>query len=301
MRLFGAFQDSVLSQIKRIADVLQARAESERENSQTAKPEQDVDPSLANAVLDVSKSIRSTYRTAARSEDRYQCRNLIVAIVGVLSVVAYTTVAYIQSCATQDAAKAAQDAADIAKRSQRSYISVGKKDGVVAAFVTPKDPTKNSEIVIFFQNTGRVPARFAWGIRMDTGYMILGSIRTAGIKSLHEFKGLPVALRDKTGKIMRWSGGTETSVIAGDSVFVSTLGVISHDDLEALPRKLQGVLLPGKYQYCDDLGNFSEHDFSLGYRNNAPISDLTFSLVTDTEVPTAGLPNPCDTSNPAKK
>lgn len=92
MRFFGAFQDAVLCELKRIADSLKEHAQSDTKNKQATEPKQDVEPLYTDAILDISKSIRSSYRAAAKSEERHQCRNLIVGIAGVLAVVAYTVV-----------------------------------------------------------------------------------------------------------------------------------------------------------------------------------------------------------------
>ncbi len=45
----------------------------------------------------------------------------------------------------------------------------------------------------------------------------------------------------------------ETSVIAGDSTFISTLGKISQKDLANLPFNDPSLLIMGSYQYCDEV------------------------------------------------
>jgi hypothetical protein len=39
----------------------------------------------------------------------------------------------------------------------------------VADFIIPAKPDQNAEIVIYFQNSGRLPAKFAWGTQVTFG------------------------------------------------------------------------------------------------------------------------------------
>ena len=69
--------------------------------------------------------------------------------------------------AAKRSADAANNANEIASRalmqSERANVAVGRPDGVVAEFVMPNDPKAKAGIVVYFQNTGRMPARFNWG------------------------------------------------------------------------------------------------------------------------------------------
>ena len=87
----------------------------------------------------------------------------------------------------------------------------------------------------------------------------------------------------------------QASIIAGDSIFVSSLGKISQRDLEELPKNDPSLLILGYYEYCDALGDHEARMFGLRYRNNAPASDLIFDLSNDTPIPVAPwLKNPCE-------
>jgi hypothetical protein len=172
--------------------------------------------------------------------------------------------------------KIAQDSLQI---SQRAYVTIGRKDGVVADFVVPKDPKQNAEIVIYFQNSGHLPAKFAWGTMI--GFLGEGSKKKSGITYAHPYQGLSFRKRDKKTGSEGQEG--ESSMIAGDSVFVSTLGTISQEDLISLPSNDPSLLVLGFYDYCDELGNQSKRTFALRYRANAPSSTLSFDLAYESD------------------
>jgi hypothetical protein len=172
--------------------------------------------------------------------------------------------------------------------SQRAYVTIGRKDGVVADFVIPKDPNQNAEVVVYFQNSGHVPAKFTWG---TIASLMPSSNKPTGITYTHPY-GAFSRIRDrKTGGVTEQGESTE---IAGDSVVVSTLGTISQKDLADLPINKTGVLVIGMYEYCDELGNLSIRNFGLRYRNNAPSTSLSFDLAKDMAIPVPLLPPPSD-------
>lgn len=185
-------------------------------------------------------------------------------------------------------------AQDTLQLSQRAYVTLGKKDGVIADFVVPKDPNQNAEVVIYFQNSGHLPAKFAWG----TVVPLLtkdSKNRSTGINYTHPYQGFSRMKDRKTGSVTEQG---ESSQIAGDSVLVSTLGVISQKDLADLPANDMGVLILGMYEYCDELGNLSIHDFGLRYRSHAPSGSLSFDLANDTTFPVPRVPPPSPVSSP---
>jgi hypothetical protein len=180
--------------------------------------------------------------------------------------------------------------------SQRAYVTLGKKDGAIADFVIPKDPNQNAEIVIYFQNSGHLPAEFAWG----TVVPFLaegGEKKSTGITYTHPYQGFSRIKDRKTGSVTEQG---ESSQIAGDSVLVSTLGVISQKDLADLPANNMGTLIIGMYEYCDELGNLSIHNFGLRYRSNAPSSSLSFDLAKDMAFPVPQVPPPSPSSSPTE-
>ena len=209
----------------------------------------------------------------------------LVDIVGVGFLVIYTGVTVFLWSESRKANGLARESIQIA---QRAYVTVGRKDGVVADFVIPKDAKQNAEIIIYFQNSGRLPAKFTW--QTMGNFLIHGEgAKHTGITYIHRKMGGLFKTRDKkSGGISAEEG--ETSVIAGDSVFVSTLGIISQKDLAELPTNEVGLLIPGMFEYCDELGNHILKYFILDYRSNAPSSSLSFILVNETTLPTPALP-----------
>lgn len=160
--------------------------------------------------------------------------------------------------------------------SQKAYVTLGRNDGVIADFVIPKDKAQNAEIIVYFQNSGHLPAKFAWGTM--AGFLGADSAKkSTGITYTHPFKGLPRRTRDiKTGST--GEQGAADGVIAGGSIFVSTLGTISQKDLAELGPNNMGTLILGVFEYCDELGTHSSRQFGLRYRSNAPVSNLSFDL-----------------------
>jgi len=183
-----------------------------------------------------------------------------------------------QAAATQTLAAQALGQSNISRRalelSQRAYVTIGRKDGIVADFVVPKDPQQNAEIVIFFQNSGHLPAKFAWGTTVS--FLGQGSTKNSGITLTHPYQGLSPRTRNKKDGSTGESG--ESSVIAGDSVFIATLGTISQKDLAELPTHTPSLLIMGMFQYCDEVGDWYSKMFGLRFRANAPISALSFDL-----------------------
>jgi hypothetical protein len=180
------------------------------------------------------------------------------------------------------------------------YVTVGRKDGVIADFVVPKDPKQDAEIVIYFLNTGRLPAHFAWGT-MAPLLAAGGKKQSTGIDYVHPYKGLPSRTRDIKNGSFGETGG-ESTVIAGDSVLVSTLGKVSQKDLADLPVNNMGLVIMGSFSYCDELGTYAWRQFSLRYRSIAPSTSLSFDLWEDRDMwgpayfPELTQPKPTDTT-----
>jgi len=182
--------------------------------------------------------------------------------------------------------------------SQRAFVTIGRKDGTIADFVVPKDPKQNAEIILFFQNSGHLPAKFVWGTM--AGFLEAGSTNGSQIQYVHPYHG--GLNRTSEGNSTGEQG--ESSIIAGDSIFISTLGVISQKGLAELPKNAPGIMILGMYEYCDELGDYFKRTFALRYRNNAPSNNLAFDLASDTPFPVFPYPHtvngvkylfPCET------
>jgi hypothetical protein len=197
--------------------------------------------------------------------------------------------ASIQAQAAQVSADAAKSAADTAKSalttSQGAYVTIGRKDGVVAEFVVSKDhPDDNVPLVVYFQNTGHIPAEVAW----DTTDRKDGKLAPLGIHLFSTGTGrtpLPPGMLGKNGEFYEAVG----EVIAGESVGRNELAYISRSDLEELSKRIVGFYIDGYYAYCDQLGTWSTHQFTLNYHSDIPI-DLRFVLISDVEIANTPIP-----------
>jgi hypothetical protein len=240
-------------------------------------------------------AIRTRMRTGFSFLDRHHGSvSATAAIVGTLATVgiAVLTIFYVKYSKRQwETMLAANGITQSAlNMSQRAYVTIGRKDGVVADFVTPKDPKQNAEILIYFQNTGRLPAKFAWGTKAQFGANGARANYT-GIIYTHPHREYMSRTREKSnGGTGDHGGGT---IIAGDSVLVAKLGEISQKDLGALPASnAAGLVIAGMFEYCDELGNETLRWFILGYRPNAPVSSLSFTLVGIDSLPAPSVPPP---------
>lgn len=206
-------------------------------------------------------------------------------------VIAVAIMGCIQTRQAIISAGAAQSAAQTAKStltaSQGAYVTIGRKDGTVAEFATSKDhPDENVPLIVYFQNTGHIPALVAW----DTVDRRDGMPESFGIHRITTQTGsapLPPVTLHKNGELYTVYG----RVIAGDSVGRTELAYISRSDFKKLSNKIAGFYIDGFYSYCDQLGTWSTHKFTLNYHTDMP-TDLRFELVIDTEIPNPPVPSP---------
>jgi hypothetical protein len=171
------------------------------------------------------------------------------------------------------AAKASQDAANIAKDtlqiSQGAYVSIGRKDGVIAEFKKSSDPRFNDGLVMYFQNSGHLPAKFNWGIEPST----------VPLKP-HPFVPMTRTRNKKTGAITEFF--SSAAVIGGESVQQLTLGDLPPAYVDFMSKSNQPLTINGAYEYCDELGRYSCKRFSLYYQR---IPYDTFRLLIEEECP----------------
>jgi hypothetical protein len=154
-----------------------------------------------------------------------------------------------------DAAKSASETAkDALTVGEGAYITIGRKDGTIAELIPPKDPTQDANIVIYFQNSGHLPAKIAWGTDMGNDLN--------GITFIHPYPGRMKRTRDKrTGQIT-----DVATTVAGESIFKSTLGTVSQKDM-ALAMQRHHMIL-GHFEYCDEFGTDIFTEFVVGATPN---------------------------------
>src|SRR5262249_7924002 len=116
-----------------------------------------------------------------------------------------------------------------AQSEQRAYVTIGKPDGTVADIIWPKEDTGNAGVMVYFQNNGRLPAKFNWGadsplvafsVPLDPKITKWGSDGPlTDLPTNHLFQPMYRA-KAPNGKAVNWSG---TIDIAGGSSFQGLL------------------------------------------------------------------------------
>jgi len=201
-----------------------------------------------------------------------------------LATIAIGVLTYFYVGYSQKQWQVAQDTLTI---SNRAYVTIGTKEGVVARFVPSKDKTQKAELVMYFQNSGRLPADLAWGIIPGLAFVARPTgtpEHPSGITydQQQRYFRLPIRMRNKkTGAVsVQGQPGQQIGKVAGDSIFVAPIGEISMEDFVKLPSQQLSTIVAGGYQYCDQLGTEVTRSFLLSYQN-APSAELNFRLVYD--------------------
>lgn len=136
-----------------------------------------------------------------------------------------------QARATERANENARTALTV---SEQASVTIGRPDGTVAEIVWPKEPKDKAGILVYFQNTGHLPAKFNWGsdspviaVLPDDPKAIKEPYRPGGVwpdfKTDHFFQPMWRAKRRSVpvgGEGFAWSG---TITIAGGSAYQGIL------------------------------------------------------------------------------
>jgi hypothetical protein len=171
--------------------------------------------------------------------------------------------------------KAALDASIVASRSdQRAYVTIGKPDGTVADIVWPKDDKGNAGVLVYFQNNGRLPAKFNWGA--DSPSIALTPLdptivaydkwkdgSSADLPTDHMFQPMYRA-KNLKGQNVQWSG---TIDIAGGSAYQGLLWETPKERMLQLINFENSLMLHprGIFEYCDGFGKRVCRRFNLRY------------------------------------
>jgi hypothetical protein len=158
-------------------------------------------------------------------------------------------------------AKTALDASIAASHSdQRAYVTLGRQDGTVAEVIMPKTEAAKAALIVYFQNTGHLPARFNFG----PDNTIIGVISPSTlVETDHRFEPMWRG-RNKNGHNFGWSG---TITIAGHSSYSGVLFELPQEQLRQLLDKPIASFFStyGKYEYCDGFGKRVCHRFGIRY------------------------------------
>jgi hypothetical protein len=158
-----------------------------------------------------------------------------------------------------------------ARADERAYVTIGKPDGTVAEIIWPKDDKGTAGLLVYFQNNGRLPAKFNWGADSN----IVGIVPSDPTVITYEaWKGPPTELptnhlfqpmyraRSKDGKAMNWSG---TIDIAGGSSYQGVLWEIPKERMIQLIQFDRMFAPAGKFEYCDGFGKHVCKKFNIRY------------------------------------
>jgi hypothetical protein len=174
-----------------------------------------------------------------------------VALVGITGT--YTYYAGQQLTAMKGQLRQSDEAFRIA---ERPVMVLGRKDGTVAEFKESKNPD-SSGIVLYFQNTGHLPA--------------INVCVTADMGNTYQEPGIRGLVRDraKNGIGQFYLSGTACPSIPGDSVYPYRMVV---------PRKLADEAKNGDrtvehfvdatVQYCDSFGKYSCSKYTIVYHSD---------------------------------
>lgn len=155
--------------------------------------------------------------------------------------------------------------------SQRPYVSLGRKDGIVAEVVEPKGPVPPDALIglnLYMKNGGRGPA-----LTPHVGIMMGVTLRSGGSPpSEHAVQprgeALPYLLRWKSTKDNTIYSNVDTSPILADSEFVHYVpDQFTQEQATALLNGQRYTLLTGRYEYCDEFGNYYCRQFTLDYES----------------------------------
>jgi hypothetical protein len=191
--------------------------------------------------------------------------------------------------ATLSQGQKALDSSIAASRAdERAYVTIGKPDGTVAEIIWPKDDKGTAGLLVYFQNNGRLPAKFNWGADSNI-IAIVPSDPT--IVTYEAWKGPPTELptnhlfqpmyraRSKDGKAMNWSG---TIDIAGGSSYQGVLWETPKERMTQLIEFDRMFMPSGMFEYCDGFGKRVCRNFHIRYAKE-PYS--RFFLVSEGECP----------------
>jgi hypothetical protein len=160
--------------------------------------------------------------------------------------------------------------------SQQAYVTVGRPDGTVAEIIMPTDLKAKAAILVYFQNTGHLPARFNWGnnsrivaILPSDPKIIKDSemehTQWSEFDTDHSFTPMVRTRNRKQASSFGWSG---TITIAGQSAYEGILWEIPKERMLQLMTYDRPFMPDGKFEYCDGFGHRVCRRFMLRYAGN---------------------------------
>ena len=148
---------------------------------------------------------------------------------------------------------------EIFRISQQPYMTVGRKDGVVAEIKESQDPNGWAGIVLYWQNAGHLPARTVCMMTTSSAWPITAP-KAGPSTPLMRQRG-----RDSTGKLQVMESGCPT--VGGDSAFAYIIpDPFTQKTFDAVKAKKDSQLSVWEtIQYCDSFGHYVCKSVFLNY------------------------------------
>jgi hypothetical protein len=175
--------------------------------------------------------------------------------------------------------QALNDGRRVFEATQRPLVSLGRKDGKLADFVLdPNVPARNVGIKIYLQNGGQSAA-----LSPNLGLLPLGLVLNGIGTGQSRPPLMPIAQNmfhqlsrtaDKEGRYGT-NGALESASVAPQSEYVYYFpDQITREQYEDMVQGRRAYLLWGRCEYCDALGNYTCHMFSLFWQG-PPVNEFT--------------------------
>lgn len=241
-------------------------------------------------ILSAELKVPDPIQIKTAPEDKEKGRKIYdstVASLTLLFVGAYTVITILLLCQSKKANENAQRAFIT---SQQANVTIGRPDGTVADIVWPKGKTGKAGLVVYFQNSGHMPAKFNWGVR-DGIIAVLPSFDhpNDGTKDIifRAERVFDPMWRVKTkGGGFSWSG---TITIAGNSSYHGVFWELPKERMQQLidmdsktGTERRPFTTGGTFEFCDGFGNRMCRNFYLSYQGE-PYNG--FALDSEDECP----------------
>lgn len=264
--------------IREIKNAIQKQPQA-KDIVEEGKRNQPLPPDMVHAI--VSFDDETVTSTKAEADRQYRTQNSIkiAAWWAFAAASLYAFIAALQSCQMYRqsliASKALQQSSESFITSQKAYITVGRQDGTVAEIVMPNNPIDKASLLVYFQNTGHLPAKFNWGSDSGTIAVLPGdpnAVKESDYGSQwlpfdtdHIFKPMWRGKNLKQANSFSWSGTIE---IAGNSSYEGILWEIPKERMLQLMKWDRPFIADGKFDYCDGFGRRVCRKFFLQYFRN---------------------------------
>lgn len=168
--------------------------------------------------------------------------------------------------ATKKAANAAKASADAEQNSlvisQQAHVVIGRADGKVADIIMPKDANGKAGIMVYFQNSGHLPAQFNWGAASE----IIPTFGFPTLRTDHFYRPMWRAIEVRTERNTKGVEESGYVVIGGDSSYQGLLWEVPKSRMIKLIDNASIPFQPGgRFDYCDGFGSHICYDFDLLY------------------------------------